>query len=59
MSNEHAEEAPQPKRKARVFTEEVKQRQVSHWDWDYLSSDDLERLLNEQDPPAGGDPAAS
>ncbi len=35
--------ADPPKKKARVFTEEVKQRQVSHWDWDYLPREELDR----------------
>lgn len=37
---------PEP-RKQRVFSEEVKQQQVSHWDWDYLPREELERLAAE------------
>lgn len=33
-----------PKRKAAIFTEETKQQFVSHWDWDYLSTEDLEKI---------------
>ena len=38
----------QPNRKASVFTEEVKQQHVSHWDWDYLSSEELDQLHEEK-----------
>lgn len=37
-----------PKKKARVFTEEAKQRQVTHWDWDYLPREELDRRLAEE-----------
>ena len=30
--------------KRRVYQEEAKTRQTSHWDWDYLPMDTLERL---------------
>lgn len=33
-----------PKRKARIYQEEAKVRQTSHWDWDYLPMKTLERL---------------
>lgn len=41
-----------PPKKARVFTEEAKQQQVSHWDMDYLPSDEVAKAMEEQ---AGSD----
>ncbi len=37
-------------RKRRVYQEEAKTRQTSHWDWDYLPLETLERLA--RDSPA-------
>jgi hypothetical protein len=36
-----------PKRKARIYQEEAKLRQTSHWDWDYLPLKTLERLARQ------------
>ena len=36
----------------RVFTEEAKQRQVSHWDLDYLPREEVDDAFGD-----GGDPA--
>ena len=34
-------------RKHRVYQEEAKTRQTSHWDWDYLPLETLERLTRD------------
>ena len=39
------------KRDLKVYVEEVKSTQTSHWDWDYLSQNDLDRLTRQR--PAG------
>jgi hypothetical protein len=36
------------KRKFKVYQDEVKTRHTSHWDWDYLSTEEIEALLDEQ-----------
>ena len=33
------------KKKVRVIREDVKERHTSHWDLDYLSREELERLM--------------
>ena len=40
--------------KRRVYQEESKTRQTSHWDWDYLPMATLERLARAK-PPAAPD----
>lgn len=35
--------------KQRVFSEEAKQRQVSHWDMDYLPTEEIEKRMAESD----------
>jgi hypothetical protein len=35
------------KRKLRVFKEDVKARHTAHWDWDYISWEEIERRLKE------------
>ncbi|MCB1671369.1 MAG: hypothetical protein R3F41_12300 [Gammaproteobacteria bacterium] len=39
------EKSKKPTKKARVFREQVKDRHTSHWDLDYLSRAELERLM--------------
>ena len=39
------EKSKKPTKKARVFREQVKDHHTSHWDLDYLSSAELERLM--------------
>ncbi len=34
-------------KKRRVYQEEAKTRQTSHWDWDYLPLSELERLVGQ------------
>lgn len=34
----------QPSKRLKIFQEDAKLRQTSHWDWDYLSREQLERL---------------
>lgn len=46
-------ETDSPKKKTRVFTEEAKQRHVTHWDWDYLPREELDRRLMEDAESAG------
>lgn len=36
------------KRKFKVYQEEAKTRQTSHWDWDYMSTEEIEALMAEQ-----------
>ena len=48
-------------RKRRVYQEEAKTRQTSHWDWDYLPLETLERLARDmpaqsQDAPRSSAP---
>ncbi len=38
-------------KKRRVYQEEAKTRQTSHWDWDYLPLSTLERLAGRDKPP--------
>ncbi|MEO0531833.1 MAG: hypothetical protein AAF266_14855 [Planctomycetota bacterium] len=45
--NEPNEEPP--KKKAKIHTEEAKQRQVSHWDMDYLPSEQLDEFMGQDD----------
>jgi hypothetical protein len=35
------------KKKRRVFQEEAKTRHTAHWDWDYISWEEIERRLKE------------
>ncbi len=46
-------------RKRRVFQEEAKTRQTSHWDWDYLPMTTLERLTRAEPPATPDSPPAS
>ena len=48
-------------RKPRIYQEEAKTRQTSHWDWDYLPVATLERLARDAsaDPPDGPRPLAA
>ena len=39
------EKSKKPTKKARVFREQVKDHHTSHWDLDYLSRAELERLM--------------
>lgn len=34
-------------KKRRVYQEEVKTRHTAHWDWDYLSWEEIERRLKD------------
>jgi hypothetical protein len=36
--------------KPRVYQEDAKTRQTSHWDWDYLPLETLERLARQKQP---------
>jgi hypothetical protein len=38
--------------KRRIYQEEAKTRQTSHWDWDYLPSETLERLARDTPRPS-------
>ena len=43
--------------KPRIYQEDAKTRQTSHWDWDYLPFKTLERLAREKRPtPREGAP---
>lgn len=35
-------------KKFKIYHDEVKDRHTSHWDWDYLSTEEIEALLDEQ-----------
>ncbi|MGD8291690.1 MAG: hypothetical protein PVF37_08285 [Desulfobacterales bacterium] len=35
------------KKKLRVYKEDAKTRHTAHWDWDYLSWEEIENHLNE------------
>ncbi len=35
------------KKKLRVYQEDAKTRHTAHWDWDYLSWEEIENHLNE------------
>lgn len=35
-------------KKFKIYQEEVKERHTSHWDWDYLSTEEIEALMDEQ-----------
>ncbi|MEQ8849394.1 hypothetical protein [Botrimarina sp.] len=35
--------------KQHVFTEEAKQRQVSHWDMDYLPREEIDKAMEEKE----------
>lgn len=41
---------PDPPKPPHVFTEDVKQRHVSHWDLDYLSTEQLEEAYADAQP---------
>lgn len=44
--------------KAKVIREDVKDRHTSHWDLDYLSLEELDRLMTMERPQAGEEPVA-
>ncbi len=44
--------------KRRVYQEEAKTRQTTHWDWDYLPMATLERLANDKPPVPNNMPPA-
>ena len=50
---EHAESTKRPA-KPRIYQEDAKTRQTSHWDWDYLPLSTLERLTREKRPASRG-----
>ncbi len=51
MMTELQPDESRPRRpKPRVYQEDAKTRQTSHWDWDYLSLATLERLAREKRP---------
>lgn len=35
-------------KKFKIYQDEIKTRHTSHWDWDYLSTEELEALMDEQ-----------
>ena len=35
----------------RVYEEQVKTAHTSHWDWDYMSQEELDRLHSRRAPP--------
>lgn len=35
-------------KKFKIYQDEVKERHTSHWDWDYLSTEEIEALMDEQ-----------
>ena len=37
-----------PTRKFKIYQEEAKTQQTSHWDWDYMSTAELEALMQER-----------
>lgn len=37
----------EPKKRWKVFQEEAKTRQTSHWDLDYMSTEELDALMQE------------
>ena len=37
-----------PKRTFKIYQEDAKTRQTSHWDWDYMSTAELEALMQER-----------
>lgn len=46
----------EPTDKQRVITEEAKQRQVSHWDLDYLPTEEIEKRMAESGNEDAGEP---
>jgi len=40
-------------KKSKMFREEVKDRHTTHWDLDYISQDELERLMMKERPGVG------
>lgn len=54
MSEPTPDESKDDDRK-RIYTEEAKQRQVSHWDLDYLPREEIDAAVEEG--PAGPDSA--
>ena len=48
--NRQKNNAHQQAPKRRVYQEEAKTRQTTHWDWDYLPLDTLERLASNEPP---------
>ena len=43
----------------KLYTDEVKERHTSHWDWDYMSREELDELARhnaEQPPPVRPEP---
>ena len=47
------------RKKRRVYQEEAKTRQTSHWDWDYLPLADIERLARKGNSASTEAPQAS
>lgn len=41
---------PTQKKQWKIYQEEAKTRQTSHWDWDYMSREELETAMKEQRP---------
>ncbi len=40
---------PVNRKKLKIYQEEVKSRHTSHWDWDYLPTQELEAAVKEGD----------
>ena len=48
MTEFHPDESSPRRSKPRVYQEDAKTRQTSHWDWDYLPLKTIERLVRER-----------
>ena len=40
-------------RKFKIYQEDAKQRQVSHWDWDYMTTSEIDLQMGETERYAG------
>ncbi len=53
MGEQPAHQRPDsPRRRLKIYQEEVKLRHTSHWNWDYMSREELDRLASSR---RGGD----
>lgn len=50
MTEPQSNESKPRRSKPRIYQEEAKTRQTSHWDWDYLPLKTLERIAREKRP---------
>ena len=38
-----------PTQKLKIYQEEAKQRHVTHWDWDYMTTSDIDSMIEPTD----------